>query len=102
MLSEKVEAKTNTHFVYSKPFYHILKSHSRKQHNYYFIVLFFMYNSGRAFKLDDFNLFVTLQEFKRETRFTSTCSANELIRKIEEAAKPLGYDIQKKKYKVAS
>ncbi|KAG8495194.1 hypothetical protein CXB51_012864 [Gossypium anomalum] len=28
--------------------------------------------------------------FKRETRFTSKCPANEIIHKIEEAAKPLG------------
>lgn len=41
------------------------------------------------------------QEFKRETRFTSTCPANEIISKIEEAAKPLGFDVQKKNYKVS-
>ncbi|KAF5196351.1 Cbl-interacting protein kinase [Thalictrum thalictroides] len=40
------------------------------------------------------------QEFKRETRFTSTCPANEIISKIEEAAKPLGYDVHKKNYKM--
>ncbi|CAI0453074.1 unnamed protein product, partial [Linum tenue] len=38
--------------------------------------------------------------FKRETRFTSTSSANEIIHKIEEAAKPLGFDVQKKNYKM--
>ncbi|KAG0489445.1 hypothetical protein HPP92_006308 [Vanilla planifolia] len=46
------------------------------------------------------NLFDVEQDFKRETRFTSKCSATEIIRKIEEAAKPLGYDIQKKNYKM--
>ncbi|CAL1366683.1 unnamed protein product [Linum trigynum] len=38
--------------------------------------------------------------FKRETRFTSRGSANEIIHKIEEAAKPLGFDVQKKNYKM--
>lgn len=46
------------------------------------------------------NLFDSEQEFKRETRFTSKCPANEIISKIEEAAKPLGFDIQKKNYKM--
>lgn len=45
--------------------------------------------------------FCTWQEFKRETRFTSKCSANEIVNKIEEAAKPLGFDVQKKNYKVS-
>lgn len=40
------------------------------------------------------------QEFMRETRFTSQCPANEIINKIEEAAKPLGYDVHKKNYKM--
>lgn len=43
-----------------------------------------------------------LQEFKRETRFTSKCPANEIINKIEEAAKPMGFDVHKKNYKVSS
>ncbi|XP_040949288.1 CBL-interacting protein kinase 32 isoform X2 [Gossypium hirsutum] len=38
--------------------------------------------------------------FKRETRFTSKCPANEIIHKIEEAAKPLGFDVHKKNYKM--
>ncbi|XP_042402550.1 CBL-interacting protein kinase 32-like isoform X1 [Zingiber officinale] len=50
--------------------------------------------------LDLGNLFSQEQEFKRETRFTSTCSAKEIITMIEEVAKPLGFDIQKKNYKV--
>ncbi|KAG6509833.1 hypothetical protein ZIOFF_027840 [Zingiber officinale] len=39
-------------------------------------------------------------EFKRVTRFTSTCPANDIVSKIEEAAKPLGFDVQKKNYKM--
>ncbi|XP_077248994.1 CBL-interacting protein kinase 32-like isoform X1 [Tasmannia lanceolata] len=46
------------------------------------------------------SLFEIEQEFKRETRFTSKCSANEIISKIEEAAKPLGFDVHKKNYKM--
>ncbi|KAK4760543.1 hypothetical protein SAY87_005436 [Trapa incisa] len=46
------------------------------------------------------NLFDVEQEFKRETRFTSRRPANEIIDKIEEAAKPLGFDVHKKNYKM--
>ncbi|KAD7477838.1 hypothetical protein R6Q59_007497 [Mikania micrantha] len=46
------------------------------------------------------NLFEMEQAFKRETRFTSKCPANEIVSKIEEAAKPLGFDVQKKNYKL--
>ncbi|XP_028798257.1 CBL-interacting protein kinase 32-like [Neltuma alba] len=46
------------------------------------------------------NLFDIEQGFKRETRFTSKCPANEIINKIEEAAKPLGFDVRKKNYKM--
>ncbi|XP_057527331.1 CBL-interacting protein kinase 32-like isoform X2 [Amaranthus tricolor] len=46
------------------------------------------------------NLFDTEQTFKRETRFTSKCPPNEIIKKIEEAAKPLGFDVHKKNYKM--
>ncbi|KAE8782908.1 CBL-interacting protein kinase 32 [Hordeum vulgare] len=46
------------------------------------------------------NLFDSEQEFKRETRFTSKRSPKEIVRKIEEAAKPLGFDVQKKNYKL--
>ncbi|KAK4354065.1 hypothetical protein RND71_026259 [Anisodus tanguticus] len=37
---------------------------------------------------------------KRETQFTSRSPANEIISKIEEIAKPLGFSVQKKNYKV--
>ncbi|XP_027932155.1 CBL-interacting serine/threonine-protein kinase 3-like isoform X2 [Vigna unguiculata] len=46
------------------------------------------------------NLFDVDQGFKREIRFTSKCSANEIINKIEEAAKPLGFDVLKKNFKM--
>ncbi|RZC46790.1 hypothetical protein C5167_039745 [Papaver somniferum] len=47
------------------------------------------------------NLFeVEQSEIKRETRFTSKCPANEIICKIEEAAKPLGFDVHKNNYKM--
>ncbi|XP_061363678.1 CBL-interacting serine/threonine-protein kinase 3-like [Gastrolobium bilobum] len=50
--------------------------------------------------LDLENLLDIDQGFKKETRFTSKCPANEIISKIEEAAKPLGFDVQKKNYKM--
>lgn len=37
---------------------------------------------------------------KRETRFTSQCPANEIISKIEEAAKSLDFNVRKRDYKV--
>ncbi|KAI4300025.1 hypothetical protein L6164_033444 [Bauhinia variegata] len=37
---------------------------------------------------------------KRETRFTSKCSANEIISKIEEAAGPMGFDVKKNNFKL--
>ncbi|RDX74551.1 CBL-interacting serine/threonine-protein kinase 3, partial [Mucuna pruriens] len=41
------------------------------------------------------NLFdIEQQGFKRETRFTSKSPADEIINKIEEAAKPLGFDMR--------
>ncbi|KAJ3683006.1 hypothetical protein LUZ60_013233 [Juncus effusus] len=46
------------------------------------------------------NLFDIEKEYKRETRFTSKCTAKEIVKKIEEAAKPLGFDIQKRNYKM--
>lgn len=41
-----------------------------------------------------------IQKFMRETRFTSKRPANEIIKKIEQAVKPLGFDVHKKNYKV--
>lgn len=37
---------------------------------------------------------------KRETRFTSQRPAHEIMSKIEEAAKPLGFNVHKRNYKV--
>uniref|UniRef100_A0A2N9GJ31 non-specific serine/threonine protein kinase n=1 Tax=Fagus sylvatica TaxID=28930 RepID=A0A2N9GJ31_FAGSY len=37
---------------------------------------------------------------KRETRFASKCSANEIISKIEQAATPLGFDVKKHNFKM--
>lgn len=37
---------------------------------------------------------------KRETRFTSQCPANEIISKIEEAAKSLDFNVRKRNYKM--
>ncbi|KHG03616.1 CBL-interacting serine/threonine-protein kinase 9 [Gossypium arboreum] len=37
---------------------------------------------------------------KRETRFASHCPPNEIISKIEEAAKPLGFNVNKQNYKM--
>ncbi|KAK7255051.1 hypothetical protein RIF29_28453 [Crotalaria pallida] len=42
------------------------------------------------------------QGFKRETRFISKPSAKEIINRIEEVAKLLGFNVQKKNYKHAS
>ncbi|CAM8929281.1 unnamed protein product [Rhodiola kirilowii] len=40
------------------------------------------------------------QEFKRETRFTSKCPADDIINKITKAAKSLGFDVQTKELQV--
>jgi hypothetical protein len=37
---------------------------------------------------------------KRETRFTSKSPANEIMSKIEETAKPLGFNVHKRNYKM--
>lgn len=39
---------------------------------------------------------------KRETRFTSQHPANEIMCKIEETAKPLGFNVHKRDYKAIS
>ncbi|KAI4386182.1 hypothetical protein MLD38_004137 [Melastoma candidum] len=59
---------------------------------------FELISMSKGLKLE--NLFDAEQCFKRETRFTSKCPANEIISKIEEAAKPLGFDVHKKNYKM--
>ncbi|KAF7801249.1 CBL-interacting serine/threonine-protein kinase 23 [Senna tora] len=37
---------------------------------------------------------------KRQTRFTSKCSANEIISRIEQASMPLGFEVKKNNYKI--
>jgi hypothetical protein len=37
---------------------------------------------------------------KRETSFTSQCTAQEIMSKIEEACGPLGFNVRKQNYKV--
>jgi len=37
---------------------------------------------------------------KRETRIASHSPANEIMSRIEEAAKPLGFNVDKRNYKV--
>ncbi|KAL8480104.1 hypothetical protein ACS0TY_026871 [Phlomoides rotata] len=59
---------------------------------------FELISMSRGLNLD--NLFDAQQEYKKETRFTSKCTANEIIKKIEQAAKPLGFDVHKKNYKM--
>ncbi|XP_030522589.1 CBL-interacting serine/threonine-protein kinase 3 [Rhodamnia argentea] len=59
---------------------------------------FELISMSKGLKLE--NLFDLEQGFKRETRFTSKCPANEIIHKIEEVAKPLGFDVHKKNYKM--
>ncbi|KAF8680752.1 hypothetical protein HU200_045597 [Digitaria exilis] len=46
------------------------------------------------------NFFESDKKYKRETRFASQYPPKEIINRIEEAAKPLGFDIQKKNYKM--
>ncbi|XP_073288160.1 CBL-interacting serine/threonine-protein kinase 9-like isoform X1 [Primulina huaijiensis] len=60
---------------------------------------FELISRSQGFSLD--NLFdKQMGLVKRETRFTSTCPANEIMSKIEEAAKPLGFNVHKRNYKM--
>ncbi|MCO5558735.1 hypothetical protein L7F22_012321 [Adiantum nelumboides] len=45
-------------------------------------------------------LFEDKKESKRESRFTSKCPAPELLSKMEETAKPLGFNVHKRDYKM--
>lgn len=73
-------------------------------HGHYLSYVWFpiFYYPLRVFPIIAMNLFLQIlwQEHKRETRFTSQCPPKEIITKIAEAARPLGFDIQKKNYKV--
>ncbi|KAI3956122.1 hypothetical protein MKW98_027436, partial [Papaver atlanticum] len=41
-----------------------------------------------------------MNSIKRETHFTSQCPANEIMFKIEQTAKPLGFNVRKQNYKM--
>ncbi|MCO5568403.1 hypothetical protein L7F22_022102 [Adiantum nelumboides] len=45
-------------------------------------------------------LFAKKEEPKRESRFTSTYPASEIVSKMEEIAKPLGFNVQKRDFKM--
>lgn len=60
---------------------------------------FELISRSQGFSLD--NLFEKQMGLvKRETRFTSKSPANEIISKIEQTAKPLGFNVHKKNYKM--
>ncbi|XP_010474701.1 PREDICTED: CBL-interacting serine/threonine-protein kinase 9-like [Camelina sativa] len=60
---------------------------------------FELISSSREFSLE--NLFEKqAQLVKRETRFTSQRSASEIMSKMEEIAKPLGFNVRKDNYKI--
>ncbi|KAJ8540030.1 hypothetical protein K7X08_026419 [Anisodus acutangulus] len=59
---------------------------------------FELISRSKSFNLE--NLFEKQGLVKRETQFTSRSPANEIISKIEEIAKPLGFSVQKKNYKM--
>ncbi|KAE8726135.1 CBL-interacting serine/threonine-protein kinase 23 [Hibiscus syriacus] len=58
---------------------------------------FELISRSQSFSLD--NLF-EMRPAKRETSFASQCPPNEIISKIEEAAKPLGFNVDKRNYKM--
>ncbi|KAL1213051.1 CBL-interacting serine/threonine-protein kinase 3 [Cardamine amara subsp. amara] len=62
------------------------------------INVFEIISMSRGLNLE--NLVDPEQEFKRETRITLRGGADEIIEKIEEAAKPLDFDVQKRNYKM--
>ncbi|EOX95608.1 hypothetical protein QUC31_005118 [Theobroma cacao] len=60
---------------------------------------FELISRSQSFSLD--NLFEKQTgHVKRETSFASQCPPNEIISKIEEAAKPLGFNVHKRNYKM--
>ncbi|ONM60989.1 CBL-interacting serine/threonine-protein kinase 3 [Zea mays] len=59
---------------------------------------FELISMNKGLNLDNF--FESDKKYRRETRFTSQCHPKEIINRIEEAAKPLGFYIQKKNYKM--
>ncbi|XP_051142906.1 CBL-interacting protein kinase 32-like [Andrographis paniculata] len=75
--------------------YHVME---KKEHQPAAMNAFELISMSRGLNLG--NLFDGEQGYKRETRFTSKCPANEIIKKIEQAAKPLGFDVHKNNYKM--
>ncbi|MCI23387.1 CBL-interacting serine/threonine-protein kinase 9-like, partial [Trifolium medium] len=63
---------------------------------------FELISRSQSFNLD--NMFEMEQKgvVKRETHFASQRPANEIMSKIEEAAKPLGFNVHKRDYKVTN
>lgn len=63
---------------------------------------FELISRSQSFNLD--NLFEKQMDqiglVKRETRFASKCPANEIMSKIEETAKPMGFNVHKRDYKM--
>lgn len=72
------------------------------QVKYQIFILMIISQCSCMFQLSFIRLFSWnwLQGYKRETRFTSRRPADEIISKIEQAVKPLGYDVKTKNYKV--
>ncbi|KAK4441400.1 CBL-interacting serine/threonine-protein kinase [Sesamum alatum] len=75
--------------------YHVME---RKEEQPTAMNAFELISMSRGLNLE--NLFDGEQGYKKETRFTSKCSASEIVKKIEQAAKPLGFDVHKKNYKM--
>ncbi|KAI4355295.1 hypothetical protein L6164_004084 [Bauhinia variegata] len=61
---------------------------------------FELISRSQSFNLDSLFEKQTQGIVKRETRFTSQRPANEIMSKIEEAAKPLGFNVHKRDYKM--
>lgn len=61
---------------------------------------FELISRSQSFSLDNLFEKEAMGVKKRETSFASTCPPNEIISKIEEAAKPLGFNVHKNNYKI--
>ncbi|XP_029128719.1 CBL-interacting serine/threonine-protein kinase 9 isoform X3 [Cajanus cajan] len=61
---------------------------------------FELISRSQSFNLENLFEQQTQGIVKKETHFTSQCPANEIMSKIEEAAKPLGFNVHKRNYKV--
>lgn len=61
---------------------------------------FELISRSQSFNLESLFEKQTAGLVKRETRFTSQCPANEIMSKIEETAKPLGFNVRKQNYKM--